>query len=379
MSWSLKLFRIRGIDIKVHLTFILILVWAAYYWGVGLGAGTAGAAFGVVVTLLLFVCVTLHELAHSLTAMSYGVVVKDITLLPIGGMAQMEKMPEKPAQELKMSLAGPLTNLAIAVLLIVISLPFGVRSTAGLGELFQMLGTVSWHGLVAYLVMANIALGLFNLIPAFPMDGGRVLRALLAMRLDYARATAWAVYIGQGLAWLFGLYGVMSGNWTLLIIAVFIYMGAGQEGRMVEVKSVLDKMRVRQAMTGQVQALSPQAPLSQAVEIILQTFQTDFPVMEEGRLVGLLTETDLVSALQKQGAEAPVRQVMRADFPVAALDEPLFDAQQRMSAARLRAMPVVAQDRLVGLLTDHDINEAYRLLSASPHLLETGRLQEVSA
>jgi CBS domain-containing protein len=156
-------------------------------------------------------------------------------------------------------------------------------------------------------------------------------------------------------------------------------MGAGQEGRMVEVKSVLDKMRVRQAMTGQVQALSPQAPLSQAVEIILQTFQTDFPVMEEGRLVGLLTETDLVSALQKQGAEAPVRQVMRADFPVAALDEPLFDAQQRMSAARLRAMPVVAQDRLVGLLTDHDINEAYRLLSASPHLLETGRLQEVSA
>ena len=377
MSWSLKLFRIRGIDIKVHLTFILILIWAAYNWGVGLGAGTAGAAFGVVVTLLLFVCVTLHELAHSLTAMRYGVMVKDITLLPIGGMAQMEKMPEKPSQELTMSLAGPLTNLAIAVILILICLPFGIRSTAGIGELFRMLGTVSWPGLVAYLVMTNIGLGLFNLIPAFPMDGGRVLRALLAMRLDYARATAWAVYIGQGLAWLLGLYGVMSGNWTLLIIALFIYMGAGQEGRMVEVKSVLDKMRVGQAMTRQVQALSPQAPLSQAVEITLGTFQTDFPVVEDGRLVGLLTETDLVSALQKQGAEAPVRQVMRAEFPVAAPDEPLFDAQQRMSAARLRAMPVVAQDRLVGLLTDHDINEAYRLLSASPHLLETGRLQEV--
>jgi Zn-dependent protease/predicted transcriptional regulator len=379
VSWSLKLFRIRGIDVKVHLTFVLILVWAAYRWGVGLGAGTTGAVFGVVVTLLLFVCVTLHELAHSFTAMRYGVTVRDITLLPIGGMAQMEKIPDQPAQELKMALAGPLTNLAIAAILIVICLPFGIRSTVGVGELFQMLGMVNWQGLVAYLVVANIALGLFNLVPAFPMDGGRVLRALLAMRLDYAKATAWAVYVGQGLAWLLGLYGVTSGSWTLLIIAVFIYIGAGQEGRVVEVKSVLDQMQVRQAMTRQVQVLSPGATLAQAVDITLQTFQTDFPVVEGERLVGLLAETDLVSALQKYGPEASASQVMRTDFPTAAPSEPLFDAQQRMSAARVRALPVVVEGRLAGLLTDHDINEAYRLLSASPRLLETGGLQEVSA
>lgn len=374
MSWSLRLFQIRGIDIKVHLTFVLILVWAAYSWGVGLGAGMAGAVFGIVVTLLLFVCVTLHELAHSLTAMRYGVTVRDITLLPIGGLAQMEKIPEKPDQELKMSLAGPLTNVAIAIVLVAICLPFRIRSTVGVGELYQMLGSVGWHGLMAYLVMTNLALGLFNLVPAFPMDGGRVLRAFLAMRMDYSKATAIAVAVGQGLAWLLGLYGVMGGSWTLAIIAVFIYMGAGQEGRMVEVKSVLGEIRVGQAMTRQLQVLSPQAPLSRAVDITLQTFQTDFPVAEGGRLVGLLTETDLVSALQKHGAGVPVSQVMRTEFPTAAPDEPLFDAQERMSMARLRAMPVVAEGKLIGLLTAQDINEAYRLLSASPHLLETGRL-----
>jgi len=374
MSWSIKLFRVKGIDIKVHLTFVLILVWAAYRWGVDLGAGTTGAVFGIVVTLLLFVCVTLHELAHSLTALRYGVKVRDITLLPIGGLSQMEKIPEKPDQELKMSLAGPLTNVAIAILLVAICLPLRIRSTVGVGELYQALGSVSWHGLVAYLVMTNLALGLFNLVPAFPMDGGRVLRALLAMRLDYSKATATAVAVGQGLAWLLGLYGVMSGSWTLAIIAVFIYMGAGQEGRMVEVKSVLGEIRVRQAMTRQLQVLSPQVPLSQAVGITLQTFQTDFPVVEGEQLVGLLTESDLVSALEKHGAGVVVSQVMRTEFPTASPDQPLFDAQERMSMARLRAMPVVAEGKLLGLLTAQDINEAYRLLSASPHLLESGRL-----
>ncbi|MGQ9630942.1 MAG: CBS domain-containing protein [bacterium] len=257
-------------------------------------------------------------------------------------------------------------------LLIAICLPFRIRSTVSVRELYRILGSVSWHGLVSYLVMANLALGLFNLVPAFPMDGGRVLRALLAMRIDYTKATAWAMHIGQGLAWLLGLYGIMSRSWTLAAVAVFVYIGVGQEGRMVEVKSVLGQMRVCQATTRQLQVLSPQAPLSQAVDTILQTFQTDFPVVEGERLVGLLTETDLVSALKKHGAEVAVGQVMRTDFPTAAPDEPLFNAQQRMSAARLRAIPVVAGSKLVGLLTAHDVSEAYLLLSASPRLLETG-------
>ncbi|MDF1515691.1 MAG: site-2 protease family protein, partial [Anaerolineae bacterium] len=174
MQGSMKLFSVKGIDVKVHFTFTLILIWAAYRWGVQLNEGLTGALFGVVITLLLFVCVTLHELAHSLIATRYGVKVKEISLLPIGGVAQMEEMPAKPAQELNIALAGPLTNIVIAILLILISLPLNIRSTMGIEELNNVLGTVSWRGLVAYLVTSNLTLGFFNLFPAYPMDGGQV-------------------------------------------------------------------------------------------------------------------------------------------------------------------------------------------------------------
>ncbi|MBE9471008.1 MAG: site-2 protease family protein [Chloroflexi bacterium] len=375
MKGSIKLFSVKGIEVKVHFTFALILIWAAYRWGVQAGEGLTGALFGVAVTLLLFACVTLHELAHSLTAMRYGVTVREITLLPIGGVAQMEEIPAKPAQELKMSLAGPLTNIAIAILLILICLPLGIRSTMGVEELFQVLGTVSWHGLIAYLVSANLTLGLFNLLPAFPMDGGRVLRAFLAMRMDYARATAIAVRIGQGLAVLLGLWGFMGGGFTLIFIAIFIYLGAGEEGRTVEVKSVLEDMQVRQAMSHPVQTLTPTDTMAKVVELILQGLQADFPVLENDRLVGMLTEGDVLSALHKQGADTLVGQMMRRQFPIARPGETLVEVQGQMSAARLRSVPVVERDRVVGLLTAQDINEAYRLLKVLPQGWGAGQRQ----
>jgi len=375
MKGSIKLFSVKGIEIKVHFTFALILIWGAYRWGVQAGAGATGALFGVAVTLLLFACVTLHELAHSLTAMRYGVTVREITLLPIGGVAQMEEMPAKPAQELKMALAGPLTNIAIAILLILICLPLGIRSTMGVEELVQVLGTVSWRGLIAYLVSANLTLGLFNLIPAFPMDGGRVLRAFLAMRMDYARATAIAVRIGQGLAVLLGLWGFMGGGFTLIFIAIFVYLGADQEGRTVEVKSVLEEMQVRQAMTYPVQTLTPTDTVTRVVELILQGLQADFPVLENDRLVGMLTEGDVLSALHKQGADTLVGQMMRRQFPIARPGETLVEVQGQMSAARLRSVPVVEGDQVVGLLTTQDINEAYRLLKVLPEGWGMGQRQ----
>jgi len=285
----------------------------------------------------------------------------------------MEKVPEKPDQELKIALAAPLTNLVIAIVLIAICLPFKIPYTISVSRLFQMMGSVSWHGLVSNLVVTNLALGLFNLIPAFPMDGGRVLRAFLAMRMDYAKGTAWAVNIGQGLAWLLGLYEVLNGSWTLVIIAVFIYMGAGQEGRMVEVKSVLGEIRVRRVMTRQFLTPSPRDSLSRWLMLCYRPFK-DFPVLDGERLVGLLTEADLVSALKKHEAGVAIGQVIRKDFPITAPGEPLFEAEQRMSSARLRAMPVMAGEKLVGLLTAQDVNETYRVLSASPHLLDSGGL-----
>jgi len=369
MSWSIKLFRVKGIEIRVHLTFVLILIWAASRWGVTMKGGMTGALYGVLVILLLFVCVTIHELAHSLTAMRFGVKVSNITLLPIGGISQMEEMPKKPSEELRMSLAGPLSNFIIAAVLLLLSIPFNFQADVSAGRMSQVLGSVSWEGLMAYLITANIMLGVFNLLPAFPMDGGRVLRSILAMRMDHAKATAVAAAAGQGLAWVMGLVGVLSGAWTLVIIAVFIYLGAGQEGKMVEVKNVLGEMRVRQAMTTKCQTLSPDDALSKAIDLILHGFQTVFPVLEDGRLAGILTEADLVSALKQHGPEVAVKMAMRTDVPTVDPDSSLFDAQQLIFQKRLGALPVLKDGRVIGLLTPHDVSEAYLFLSLKPGLL----------
>jgi Zn-dependent protease/CBS domain-containing protein len=370
MSWSIRLFRVKGIEIKVHLTFVLILVWAAYHWGVSLGEGPAGAVYGMVVISLLFACVIVHELAHSLTAMHYGVKVQGITLLPIGGISQMEEMPKKPKEELLMALAGPMTNVIIAAILLAIAIPLNLRAGLSAAELNRVMSAPSWTGLVSYLAIANVALAVFNLLPAYPMDGGRVLRSILALRMDHAKATAWAVNIGQGMAWLMGLAGALTGAWTLVIIAVFIYLGAGQEGRMIEVKNVLEGLQVRQAMTPEIASLSPRARISEAVDHILHGFQTDFPVVEDGRLVGFLTEVDLVSALKETGPETAVKQVMRTDVEPAHPDEPLFEAQMRMGRMRLRALPVVEGGRIVGLISSQDVSEAVLFVRLRPDLVK---------
>jgi CBS domain-containing protein len=292
--------------------------------------------------------------------------VRDITLLPMGGLAQMEKIPEKPSQELGIAIAGPLVNFAIAALLIGLGALLQVRSILSLEALSQSLGQVSWSGMLAYLTMANLALGLFNLLPAFPMDGGRILRALLAMKLDYSRATAIAVAVGQGLAWLLGLWALMTGSYTLVLIAVFIWLGAGSEGKQQDVKSVLREIKVGQAMTRQPFVLSTNDSLDRAVELTLSTTQVDYPVVHfrDHTLVGMLGEADLIKGLRAQGGSGLVRQYARAQVPTATPDEPLYVVQQRMAENRLRAIPVVdATGQILGLLTAADANEAYRLLS----------------
>ncbi len=371
MSWSIKLFKVKGIEVKVHLTFVLILIWGAYRWSGGTGEGWLGALFGVVATLLLFASVTLHEFGHSLQALKYGVPVKDITLLPIGGVARIEKLPEKPGQELRIAIAGPLVNFVIALVLILLGVLLDIRAVISIEELFQSLGRASLSGLLAYLTMANLALGVFNLIPAYPMDGGRVLRAFLAMWLDHARATRVAVRVGQALAFAIGLWGFTSGSYTLILIGIFVWMGAGQEGRQVEAKDVLDEMTVGQAMTRAPYTLKAHDSLSTAVELTLSTSQSDFPVLDlDGdRVIGMLTEADLLKSLKTKGLDSPVRDSMRHKYLASTPDEPLFDVQRRIAAGRVEAIPVMHRDgRLVGLLTSEDINEAYQLLSVRPKL-----------
>lgn len=364
MSWSIKLFKIKGIDVKVHLTFVLILIWAAYRWSSTTSAGLEGALFGVAATLLLFVAVTLHELGHSFQALKFGVHVKGITLLPLGGLSQMEKIPEKPSQELRIAMAGPLVNFVIAALLVGVAALLQVASPISLNALSGSLGQISWSGLLSYLATTNLILGLFNLIPAFPMDGGRILRALLAMRMDYTKATRTAAKIGQGVALLLGLWGFMNSNYFLVLIAVSVWMGAGQESKDAGVKDTLREVKVRQAMTLAPQSLKANETLAKAADLTLSTAQSDFPVLEWGsnKVVGILGESDLLRGLQKFGGSAPVREVMRAPVMSLRSDESIYLALEKMIQGRMRAAPVVdPEGQLVGLLTTEDINEAYRI------------------
>jgi Zn-dependent protease/CBS domain-containing protein len=370
----------------MHITFPLVLVWAAVQFGFlsQRGFSISGAAFGVVVTLLLFACVVIHELSHSLTAIRMGFPVREIVLLPLGGVAQIERMPERPGQELLMAIAGPISNVIIAGILIVFGLAAGADLGRGMLNVLTDPTQLGFRDIVPYLVFTNISLAVFNLIPAFPMDGGRVLRAVLATVVPHARATAIAVFVGQGLAWLLGLAGLLSGNLLWILIAVFIYAGAAQEGRLIRVRDVLQGLRVRHAFSHGGLALAPDEPVSHAADLTFESFQADFPVCagavsseggpvcDSDSLVGLLTYTDIVRALKQRQPETPVGDVMRTSFPTVGLDEELFEVQQQMAQAGLDVLPVIDGGLFLGLLTRRDVNEVYQLLSVSPELL-TGR------
>ena len=356
MRWSFHVGRVAGIDVKIHGTFFLLLAWIGYvYYREG---GTVAAFNGLVFILLIFLCVVLHEFGHALAARRYGIKTRDITLLPIGGLARLERMPDKPREEVVVALAGPAVNVIIAALLwIVIGLTSGVPNP----EMMQENGV----SLVLRLFTVNIWLVLFNMIPAFPMDGGRVLRALLAMRMNYARATQVAASIGQGIAFLFFIIGLWW-NPLLLLIAVFVYFGASSEVAFAQMRSVSQDLRVSSAMVTQFQSLSINATLNEAVEALLSTSQHEFPIIDgEGSVRGILTRDDMIAALRKSGADTPVREVMRADIP-SVPESMLFDrAFAVMQECRCPALSVLdSAGRLVGLFTPENVGEMIMVQSA---------------
>jgi Zn-dependent protease len=304
---------------------------------------------GILFILLLFVCVVMHEYGHALTARRYGIQTRDITLLPIGGVARLERMPRDPAQELAVALAGPAVNVVIAAALFVLILLF---------EGMAALTNVRFVGgdLLSKLMWVNIVLVIFNLLPAFPMDGGRVLRALLAKQMEYARATRTAANVGQMMAFLFGFLGLVW-NPFLLFIALFVYLGAEAEAQMVQVQTTFRGLPVRQAMLTRFVTLTPEDTLGHAVEVLLAGAQQDFPVVTGERVAGLLTRRDLLAALQAKGPAALVADAMhRAVTPVAS-GASLEEIFQRMQAEELPAIPVVDGERLMGLITMENIAE----------------------
>ena len=356
MSWSLPIFRVAGIQLRIHITFLLIIGWLAFgYYAEG---GSAMALGRVIFVLLLFACVVLHEFGHAFAAKAFGINTPDITLLPIGGVARLERMPEEPVQELIIALAGPAVNLIIAFCLFLVIGTRGVLNPA----------TVQGGDLVAQLLMINVVLLLFNLLPAFPMDGGRVLRALLATRLSYARATQIAASIGQGCAFVFGFFGLFGPNPFLLFIALFVYIGASQEAALAQMKDVSRRFPVSSAMIREFRTLPETATLEEAVDALLATSQHDFPVVSEnGNVAGILTRHDLIAALRKNDPQIRVSDVMRRDIPTVTTGTRFEEAFRIMQECHCPAVPVLdSMKRLVGLLTPENVSELMMLQSALP-------------
>jgi len=362
MNWSFKIAKILGIEVRIHFTFFLLLAWIGLgYYKVG---GAPAAVDAVVFICLVFVCVLLHEFGHAMAARRYGIRTPDITMLPIGGVARLERMPEKPSQELVVAIAGPLVNVAIAAVLLLI---FGFSGQSFDLTAVERTGT----SLPQKLLMVNLWLVAFNLLPAFPMDGGRVLRALLAMRLPYARATQIAANVGQLMAFGFGFWGLTQGPIMLVLIAVFVFFGAQSEAAHAEMKSASSGLRVHAGMITQFQTLPIHADLNAAIEALLHTSQHDFPIVgPAGEVRGLLTRDDLLIALRKSGAETPVAEVMRIDVP-AVHETMLFErAVATMQESNCPALPVLdTAGRLVGLFTPENVGELMMIrnaLAASP-------------
>jgi stage IV sporulation protein FB len=358
MPWSLNIGSIAGTQVRVHITFLLFLGWIFFtsYAAGGPAAAWSGLAFMV----LLFACVVAHEFGHIFTARAFGVATPDVTLYPIGGVARLERIPEQPHEEFLVAIAGPLVNVVIAFTLVVFA---GANLRAN-----DLSAVETARGaLVDRLAAVNLFLALFNMIPAFPMDGGRVLRALLATRLGYVRATEIAAFVGQGFAFALGFVGLFS-NPMLVFIAIFVYLAASSEAHLVALRAMSRGVPVSSAMMTQFATLTPQAPVEEAVQTLLRTSQGEFPVVDEmGKPVGLLGRDALIRALKELGPDAQVAAAMTATVPTIGHRRCLEEAFRLLQEKSAPAVAVVDHTgRLVGLVTSETIGEMLMLHQAMP-------------
>ncbi len=357
MRWSITIGSFGGTAVKIHITFILFLAWIAFSaWSRG---GPAAALDSTVFIVLLFACVVLHEFGHIAAARRYGISTPEVTLLPIGGVASLQRLPSDPSQELVVALAGPAVNLVIGLLLIAAIGP------AHLADLMQIDNPSL--SMISRLAVANIFLAVFNLIPAFPMDGGRVLHALVAMRVGGPRATEIAARIGQALAFGLGFLGLF-GNPLLVFIAIFVYIAAAAEAQMSAAQESLKGVSVGEAMETRFTPVSIDANLGQAVDALLATAQHEFPVVDAfGKPVGLLTREDILSAVRKHGGDEPASAFMRSGVDSVRPATPVESVFDRLQGPGSSALYVTDADgRIVGLLTRQALGEVMMIRAARP-------------
>ena len=349
MKYSLSLGRIAGISVFVHWTFLILIGWIVYI-NLRMGHNTIDILWSVLFILTLFACVTFHELGHALAARRYNIKTKNITLLPIGGLAQLEAIPEKPKEELVVALAGPLVNVIIALLLY----PF-VALGPEITEEFD-LTKLSHHNFLASLMIVNVWLAVFNMVPAFPMDGGRVLRALLSFKFDRAVATRMAASVGQLLAIGFVLIGFFY-NPFLVFIGIFIFLGAQAEAQHAEAKSQLKGYTVAHALMREVPKLKPDDSIQHSTDLLLDTQNRNFIVVSDAGVVGTLNRDEIIRALREGKENSPVSEAMNKDFISLQADMPLEEAWMKLQMARKTAAPVFAAGELVGMLDTENIAE----------------------
>ncbi|SDL44137.1 Zn-dependent protease (includes SpoIVFB) [Catalinimonas alkaloidigena] len=360
MKWALRIARIAGIRLYIHWTFLLLLGWVVVR-EVGRGSDTATVLLTLAYVLTIFGCVVLHELGHSLTARRYGIPTRRITLLPIGGVASLARMPEDPRQELLVAVAGPAVNVVIALLL----LPF---IDVGQAYTDEMTTAITPHNFLLSLFAVNIVLVLFNAIPAFPMDGGRVLRALLALKIGRTRATQIAARIGQFIAFAFAAYGFLGGNFLLIFIGIFVYFGAQGENLAVQHLEHLRDHVVRDAMMTDVAVLRSDDPIQKAVGQLLARTDQDFLVVnEEAQVLGIITRARLIEALQRGRTEATAAEVMEAPSEAFHPTDRMTQIWPRLQRERRTLFPVVEGGRLVGAINLENVNEFIMVQSALNH------------
>jgi len=355
VKWSWKIARIAGIDVRLHVTFVILIAWIALvYWQL---FGTLDAVLSSVSFILaLFGCVLLHELGHALTARKFDIRTSNITLLPIGGVAQVEKMPADPWKEILIALAGPAVSMAIALFLWVL-----LGATSGLVP-FQDL-SVTGGSFLQRLMIINFLLAMFNLLPALPMDGGRVFRALLSLKMEPASATRIAAGLAQVLAILLAFLGLRY-NLFLVFIAIFIWFGAVAEASMANLKSALSGISARSAMLTDFQVIEADSPLSHAVELTLSGSQKHFPVMAGSRIAGVLTQSDLLRGLHDHGKSCPVEQVMQREVQTADVSDGMEIAMEKLQLQGSGLLIITENDKLAGIIDVDNILELLKFQKA---------------
>ncbi|MGB9980083.1 CBS domain-containing protein [Methanobacterium sp.] len=358
MKSSFKIFSISGIPVELHISFLLLMViiFALAFFGVF----TYYVAFLIV---LLFFTVVIHEFSHSYVAKRYGVPVERIILLPIGGVSAMGEIPKYPSQELKIAISGPLTNIVIAFLcLIGLLINGGIQSLSWTSFFISNTPTADLNLFLSNFLGINLVLGVFNLLPAFPMDGGRVLRAFLAERMSYVKATKTAASIGKQFAILLVILGIFF-NFFLILIAIFIYIGAEQEYNAIMVSSALEGLFVKDIMTRNVDTLTPDIPVADALSTMFRQRHMGYPVMERNHIVGIITFED-ISRIPEDNRNIQIKEIMSKNIISAAPNEPVFESFEKISRNNIGRLPVIENNELVGIISKTDVMKALKMLDA---------------